>query len=326
MSTPITTTHDAKNLASEPRWPTYLRIVVNAVCPLSCSFCHKEGDPAQGKYRTGLSFPEICDYLDVAVMMGVKKFKFLGGEPLVRKDLPAIVGHLRQQAPDADISLITSGAANPSHLRDCLAQGLNRANMSIHGWTPEAFARNGGRNHLFQMRQENLDLLMAAGKPLKLNYVYIGPQVVEDLREFLTWAADKPVVVNLLNDLSQMDIGAEELYQVLRDMCGPWGDTVSVPDPHSLSTTHLVWEHGLRVEIKTEQLGLVAPWRDCQTCPLRSRCREGIFALRLTHQGNLRLCMDREDVELPLHPIREQGIDSLAPAWDEFVHAHLPPA
>lgn len=312
-----------QNLGSIPRWPTYLRIVVNAVCPLSCSFCHMEGDPGEGKFRSGLSLQELCDYLDVAVLMGVKKFKFLGGEPLVRKDLPAVVAHLHGKLPDADISLITSGAANPAHLRDALAQGLSRANMSIHGWTPQAFAVNGGRERHFQMRQENLELLFALGRPLKLNYVYTGPQVLQDLGEFLRWAADKPVVVNVLDDLGQPDLGAQDLYRVLRELCGAWSTMISVPDPHSLSTTHLLWDNGLRVEIKTEQLGLMSPWLDCQACPVRSRCREGIFALRLTHQGKLRLCMDREDIELSLRSIREQEPAALPRAWYEFVHAHL---
>jgi uncharacterized radical SAM superfamily Fe-S cluster-containing enzyme len=69
------------------RWPTYLRVIVNAVCPLACSFCHREGDPAVEGRERGLGTGEWIEVLTGAVDAGVRKVKLLGGEPLLRTDL-----------------------------------------------------------------------------------------------------------------------------------------------------------------------------------------------------------------------------------------------
>ena len=34
----------------------------------------------------------------------------------------------------------------------------------------------------------------------------------------------------------------------------------------------------------------------CHTCPVRSKCTEGIHAIRMYADGKIGLCMDREDL------------------------------
>ena len=115
------------------RLPSYLRVVVTARCSLACSYCHMEGDPAGGE-AGGMSTSDLHALLEAACNNGIRKLKFLGGEPLLRRDLPEIIGRLRALHPDLDISLITGGAVPLSRLDACLEAGLTRANLSIHGW------------------------------------------------------------------------------------------------------------------------------------------------------------------------------------------------
>lgn len=308
------------------RKPRYLRIILTAQCPMACSFCHMEGDPADGGERFGLGLEELCAYLRVAVLEGIQKFKFLGGEPLIRKDLSEAIRFLRTLSPTADISVITAGIMPPSRLEAAFDAGLSRANLSIHGWTAERIARHGGSPKMHQNRQDTLDLLLRKALPLKLNYVYSGPEVEDDLRGFLEWAAETKVLVNLLDNLQRPDYSAQTLLDVLQKLVGPWQAVEAVPDPYSLPTHHFLWATGLRIEIKTEELGSQYPWASCSSCPVRSRCREGIYALRLTHQGHLRLCMDRPDLQIPLRPLLPSGLAALRGAWASFVTASLPAA
>lgn len=305
------------------RKPSYLRVVVTKACALSCAFCHEEGMAAAQRQR-GLSLETLQKSMAVAVRAGVRKFKFLGGEPLLRKDLPLLIAHLKQISPNSDISLITAGAA-PNHLlRAVFEAGLDRANCSIHGWSPDAFAANGGDARLWLMRQINLQYLVELGRPLKLNYVYTGAAFQrEDLQALLDWAADRPVVVNVLDELGDTEMNAQTIMKLLHELRGPWEDVDFVPDPDSLSTHHLRWRDGLQVEVKTEQLGELAPWSHCSDCFFKARCREGIYALRLTPDGHLRLCMDRPDVELPLAALVEEDIDRAWWAWERFLDEHM---
>lgn len=310
--------------ATAPRSPTYLRAVVTTACPLSCSYCHMEGDPQQPGSARQLDDSELDECLAVAVSAGVRKIKFLGGEPLVRRGLAERVVRLRRLAPSADLSIITSGAAEIGVVEDLFAAGLSRMNVSIHGFSLDAMARRSrvaARHHA--QRAAVLGYLLSLGRPLKLNFVYGGPADDVDLAALLEWAADHPVVVNVLDDLGRDDLGAQSLLELLPRLRGPWLRAIEDADPDSLPTTRLHYADGLVVEVKTEQLGRYAPWQDCATCMVRARCREGIYALRLTHLGQLQLCMDRPTLGVSLVAALAQGHAAGLAAWNELVRSHL---
>ena len=286
-------------------------------CPLRCPFCHREGDPQRPDAPRELPADVLRAALRAAAAAGIRKFKLLGGEPLSRADLPEVVADLRRAAPDADVSMVTSGVGPLSRLRALLAAGLVRANVSIHGWSPAAFSTRGGTAAMHRLRGEVLRALLDHGAPLKLNYVWCGPEDDADLSALLDWAAPRPVVANVLDDLHDPDASAGDVRAVLERLRGRWVSDWADDDPDSLPTTHLRWHDGLVAEVKTSQLGHLAPWRACATCPVRPRCREGIYALRLTHDGRLQLCMDRPDLSLPLAP--HAGRSGAKLAWQGFV-------
>lgn len=302
------------------RRPTYLRVVATTACPLSCAYCHAEGDWQRVGERRGLPADVLTRCLEIAADAGVRKFKFLGGEPLVRKDLPTIVAAVRARSPGADLSVITSGVLGVVPARRLFEAGLDRMNLSVHGWTPAQLARRGGTASAFDRRQELLDWLVGLGRPLKLNYV-VGPDVDDDVGALLAWAAGKPLVVNLLDDLHDPHASADGLLARVRSWRGSWQDAWQDHDPDSLPTTRLRWADGLVVEVKTSRLGEAAPWTACHGCPARARCREGIFALRLTHDGRLQPCVDRQDLSLPLAHLAVGDPAIALSRWRAFVAA-----
>lgn len=280
--------------------PKYLRVRLLSACPLSCSFCHREGASKEISSMEKLSPSVLVQHIQDCVNIGIRKVKFLGGEPLLYKKLPYVVSKLRQQNPDLDISIITSGSLPVPKLENLFDAGLSRANISIHGWDFEHFQAHGGNKMQFQYRFENLQYLIRARYPTKINYVLSDSECHDDLRSFLHAMAPLPVVVSVLNDLNKPQINAGTIADVLHQLCGPWEDIRTDHDPYSLSTTQLIWTSGLVVELKTKELNQVQPWTSCKTCPQQQRCREGIFAIRLTEQGSIQLCMDRPDLSLPL--------------------------
>lgn len=307
------------------RAPTYLRVVATTRCNHRCDYCHMEGDPHQSGTAAELPQERLIESLRAAVMAGVQKFKFLGGEPLLRKDLPEVIAALRGAAPDADISLITAGVVPVERLRAVYDAGLTRVNVSIHGWRPEALARTIAVRDAWTVRQRFLDAAIVEaqrrGVPIKLNYVWTGDEDRDDLAAFLAWCAVQPVVVGLLDDLGR-DLSWHDLARVLRTLRGDETSRTLVEDPHSLATTLLTWADGLRVELKHQQLGAVAPFAACGACPERTRCKEGIVALRLTHRGALQPCMDRPDLAFDLSDYARVNGPALAAAlWRSYVEA-----
>jgi transcription elongation GreA/GreB family factor len=85
----------ARRSACSRRWrdggmkrPTYLRVVATTRCNHRCDYCHMEGDPHAPGTASELPTAHLIASLHAAVLAGVKKFKFLGGEPLLATGPP----------------------------------------------------------------------------------------------------------------------------------------------------------------------------------------------------------------------------------------------
>lgn len=322
---PLPTAANNDSMGLPMSHPTYLRIVATTRCNLSCSYCHGEGDTS---HKGELAHDTLIRCLEVAATKGIRKFKFLGGDPLIRSDLPDIIAKLRNIAPDADISLITAGSQRANKVDNVFSAGLDRINFSIHGFTESEFANRQSHNtstaKLYQQRTDFIERVMTYDKPCKVNYVYTGKQNDADINGLLDWAADKPVIVNILDDLNNPNLNADVLLEVLMRLRGAPLDEKIHPDPDSLATKHFSWRDGLQVELKHKQLGNMLAYAACPSCPKRQQCREGIYALRLFHTGNLHLCMDRPDINFPLADIiNNHGILAGEKEWDKFFNQEM---
>ena len=71
-----------------------MRVSVTDKCNFRCTYCM----PAEGLQWLGrqeiLSFEEISRLVGVLARLGVDEVRLTGGEPLVRRDLPVLVGML----------------------------------------------------------------------------------------------------------------------------------------------------------------------------------------------------------------------------------------
>src|SRR5690348_4088257 len=82
-----------------------LRVSVTDRCNFRCKYCM----PAEGldwvPRHEVLSFEEIARLVRVLAEMGVDEVRLTGGEPLIRKDLPVLVGMLAETPGVEDLSL-----------------------------------------------------------------------------------------------------------------------------------------------------------------------------------------------------------------------------
>jgi molybdenum cofactor biosynthesis enzyme MoaA len=297
--------------------PSYLRVVVTSRCSLACRYCHGEGYDSAACGRSPLTVKELLALIHRGVDEGIRKIKILGGEPLLYPDLPVLISDLSRNPRLEDLSLITAGAVPTTLLDQAFEAGLPRANLTIHGWSLSEFERRTGRGRRhWEQRTRMLQRLLEYGRPIKLNVVYSGPQDEADIAALLDEVADMPLLVNILDDLGVDDLGPGALIGLVHRLRGEPCLVHEDRDPHSLPTLHLGWRDGLRVEIKHQQLGRIAPWEACASCPSRARCKEGIHALRLSSDGTLRTCMDRPDLSWPLaEALRTQGLGAVTEHW-----------
>jgi cyclic pyranopterin phosphate synthase len=152
-----------------------LRLSVIEACNFRCPYCMPAGQVPDGygfDAATRLSFDEIETLVRAFAALGVRKLRVTGGEPLLRKRLPALIARLVVVPGIEDVALTTNGSLLAPHARALREAGLGRITVSLDSLDPAQFAAlSGGRGRLADVLA-GIEAARAAGfAPIKLNCV-----------------------------------------------------------------------------------------------------------------------------------------------------------
>ncbi|KOC23959.1 molybdenum cofactor biosynthesis protein MoeA [Comamonas testosteroni] len=126
-----------------------LRISVTDRCNFRCNYCMpKEVFDKNYQYlphSSLLSFEEITRLARLFVAHGVRKLRLTGGEPLLRKNIEALIAQLAElRTPDGqplDLTLTTNASLLARKARALKDAGLNRVTVSLDGLDDAVFRR-----------------------------------------------------------------------------------------------------------------------------------------------------------------------------------------
>ncbi len=153
-----------------------LRISVMDRCNFRCPYCMPR-ETFHDKYqflRTAerLAFEEIVRLTRMFVQLGVRKLRLTGGEPLLRANLPDLVGDLTSIQGIEDVALTTNGVLLAQHAAELKAAGLKRITVSLDSVDPEIFARMSGGLGGIEDVLDGIEHARRAGlAPIKINAV-----------------------------------------------------------------------------------------------------------------------------------------------------------
>lgn len=152
-----------------------LRLSLIDACNFRCPYCmpaDRIADDHGLDAASRLSFDEIETLVRGFVRLGVRKLRLTGGEPLLRKGLPALVARLAAIEGIDDLALTTNGSLLARHARALRDAGLQRVTVSLDTLDAGVFrALSGGRGELADVLA-GIDAAQAAGfAPVKLNCV-----------------------------------------------------------------------------------------------------------------------------------------------------------
>ena len=164
----------------------YVRVSVTDRCDLRCFYCMPRGFRGFEEPEDWLTFEEIERVMAAFGRLGTRRIRLTGGEPLVRRDLPALARRLSALQGVDDISMSTNATRLARSADELFAAGVRRINVSLDSLKPEVFKQiTGGK------LEKVLDGLMAAKaagfRPIKINMVVLGginEGEVEDIVEF----------------------------------------------------------------------------------------------------------------------------------------------
>jgi cyclic pyranopterin phosphate synthase len=153
-----------------------LRISVMDRCNFRCPYCMPR-ETFHEKYqflRTAerLSYDEIVRLTRLFVPLGVRKLRLTGGEPLLRANLPDLIGDLTNIPGIDDVALTTNGVLLAQHAGELKAAGLKRITVSLDSLDPEVFAKMSGGLGSVEDVLNGIEHARRAGlDPIKINTV-----------------------------------------------------------------------------------------------------------------------------------------------------------
>lgn len=118
-----------------------------------------------------LSFEEIARFARLFALLGVKKLRLTGGEPLMRRELPKLVEKLMKIEGIEDIGLTTNGVLLKQYAQSLYDAGLRRLNVSLDALDPSIFGKLNGRGIKPQLILSNIDYAQKIGFAIKVNMV-----------------------------------------------------------------------------------------------------------------------------------------------------------
>lgn len=180
---------DVSNLRdTQGREYSYFRISVTDRCDLACVYCMPLGGEEEHAVRSDLlTFEEIARLSRVGVSLGVKRIRFTGGEPLVRKDVVDLVAQSHRAAPSAELVMTTNAMRLAELARPLRRGGLSGVNVSIDSLDPARFARLTRGGHLPTVLA-GVNAALDAGLDVKLNAVVLRGENEHELCDLVDFA------------------------------------------------------------------------------------------------------------------------------------------
>jgi GTP 3',8-cyclase len=123
-----------------------LRVSVTDRCNLRCNYCMPQEEYVWLPRQELLTFEEIARLVEVFTSLGVHDVRLTGGEPLLRRDLPRLVGMLAANPRIRDLALTTNGVLFAEQAEQLRAAGLHRVTISLDSLRPERFSALAGRD------------------------------------------------------------------------------------------------------------------------------------------------------------------------------------
>lgn len=192
----------------------YLRISVTDKCNLRCVYCMPREGLAWLKREDLLRYEEIAEIVRVMARMGLRRLRITGGEPTVRRDLPALVRMLAAIPGIEDIALSTNAVLLAPLAEELRAAGVNRVNISLDSLRPDRVDAIARRPGSYPKIMHGLAAAERVGfTPIKINVVVMRGRNDDELEDFARITLERPWHVRLIEVMpvgANLEVSARE--------------------------------------------------------------------------------------------------------------------
>lgn len=273
----------------------YLRISVTDKCNLRCRYCMPEGGIKLIPHEELLSLEELYRVVRIVEGLDIKKVRFTGGEPLVRKNLVKLISDVGKLPGIEEIAMTTNGVLLADRADELKKAGLTSVNISLDTLDRERFQAITGVDAQDCVSRA-IRQAQKADLKVKINCVPCRELNEEDIVSLAALAMEYDVDVRYIE---LMPLG-----------CGK--DFHGLPSDEILAKLEAEYGQGTPVEIQCGngpaqyykfenfkgKIGFISPMshKFCSECN----------RVRLTAEGRLKLCL-HYDTGIELKPLLRGG-------------------
>jgi cyclic pyranopterin phosphate synthase len=176
----------------------YLRVSVTDLCNYRCAYCMPPEGVERLPHSEILTFEEICSVVGAAIPMGINRVRLTGGEPLVRRGIPDLVGMLTHLPGIEEVYLTTNGSLLEEFAAALRRSGLGRINVSLDSLRPERYRRITRGGDLEKVWR-GIEAARSAGfDHIKLNVVVIKGVNDDEIEDFAQFTKEHPFEVRFI--------------------------------------------------------------------------------------------------------------------------------
>ncbi|HEY3250142.1 MAG TPA: GTP 3',8-cyclase MoaA [Ignavibacteria bacterium] len=262
----------------------YLRISLTDRCNLNCIYCNPVYAKAKFIEKEDiLSYENILRIIKIfAGELGFKKFRFTGGEPLVRKGVVeffCLLSNLKRQYK-FKTAITTNGTLLFEMLPELKKYGVDNINISLDSLKHESFKAITGKNNFNDVIDAIYKAKQIGFEGLKINCVVMKGVNDSEILDFVRFAIMEDINIRFIEYMPFSNNGWNNnefiSYKEIRNIILENYELIDSDSNGSVSKDYLIKHH----EGKVSFISSISD-HFCNTC---SR-------LRLTAKGNLRLCL-----------------------------------
>lgn len=174
----------------------YMRISITDRCNLRCRYCMPDGIEWIPMDEI-LTYEQIETVCRVAVSLGINKFKITGGEPLVRKGCPELIGSIKQIPGVEQVTITTNGILLKEQLDRLILAGVDGVNVSLDTLDAEKFKQITGFDLLDRV-EASIQSAVAKGLRVKINTVLQSGVNEDEWKGLMDLAKDQRLDVRFI--------------------------------------------------------------------------------------------------------------------------------
>jgi cyclic pyranopterin phosphate synthase len=259
-----------------------LRLSVTDRCNLRCEYCMPDDDYVWLPREDVLHFEETSALVDVFLSLGVDKVRLTGGEPLLRRDVPALVRMLAVKPGLRDLALTTNGVLLADQIDALHGAGLGRISVSLDTLRRDRFLKLTRFDQLDAVREGIAAASRVYGQ-LKIDTVVIRGVNDDELVDLIEFGRS---VSGEVRFIEYMDVGGASRWSPARVVARPeiletltrhYGAIAPIEEPGSSAPAERFLLHD------GTTFGIIASTTDpfCATCDRSRLTADGMWYLCL---------------------------------------------